>query len=76
MDAIQENIAWFNSPVQYVKGVGPYLGKLFERLGVATFEDLLYHLPFRYLDRRSIASIAKTQPGKQRVVYGQVDAVG
>jgi len=47
-----------------------------ERIGVSSYEDLLYHLPFRYLDRRSIASIAKTQPGKQRVVYGTVDAVG
>lgn len=76
MSLIAENIHWWNTPVQYIKGVGPYLGKLFERLGVASYEDLLYHLPFRYLDRRSIASIAKTQPGKHRVIYGQVDAVG
>lgn len=74
--AIEESLQWLKSPVQYLKGVGPYLGKLFEKLGVSTFEDLLYHLPFRYLDRRNLASIAKTDPGKQRVVYGQVDAVG
>ncbi|MCE9624508.1 MAG: ATP-dependent DNA helicase RecG [Deltaproteobacteria bacterium] len=76
MDPLLDNLGWLKSPVQYAKGIGPYLSKLFERLGVATFEDLLYHLPFRYLDRRSIAQIAKTQPGKQRVIYGEVDAVG
>ncbi|MBI5415455.1 MAG: hypothetical protein HZA29_01435, partial [Candidatus Omnitrophica bacterium] len=34
--------------IQYVKGVGPARKKLFERLGVATVEDLLYLFPRRY----------------------------
>jgi ATP-dependent DNA helicase RecG len=34
-------------PVQYVKGVGPKRAEQLARLGIATVEDLLYHIPFR-----------------------------
>ncbi len=33
------------TPVQYVKGVGPKLSKVLERKGIRTVEDALYFLP-------------------------------
>ena len=37
-----------DSPVKFVKGVGPYRAQLLATLGVETVGDLLEHLPFRY----------------------------
>lgn len=62
--------------MQYVKGVGPHLAGLFERLNIRTIEDLLYHLPFRYLDRRSLSSIRELPVGQPGVVMGEVYAAG
>jgi ATP-dependent DNA helicase RecG len=39
------------SPVQFLKGVGPRRAVLFERLGVRTIEDLLHHYPRLWQDR-------------------------
>lgn len=38
--------------IQYLKGIGPAKAKLFERLEVATVEDLLHYYPRTYQDRR------------------------
>ncbi|MGF1925248.1 MAG: ATP-dependent DNA helicase RecG, partial [Bacteroidia bacterium] len=36
----------------YLKGVGPKRAELLKKeLGVVTFEQLLHHYPFRYIDR-------------------------
>ena len=39
-----------DTPVQYLKGVGPKLAQRFEKLGIRTLADLLEHYPRRYLD--------------------------
>ncbi len=44
-------------PVQYVRGVGPRLAQAFARLGIRTVEDLLYHVPRRYEDRRRFTTV-------------------
>ncbi len=41
-----------HSPIEYLKGVGPKRGELLKsELGIFTLRDLLYHFPFRYIDR-------------------------
>ncbi len=37
-----------DTPVQYVRGVGPVRSRLLENLGIVTARDLLHHFPFRY----------------------------
>ncbi|MGB0789625.1 MAG: hypothetical protein ACPGQR_08840, partial [Marinirhabdus sp.] len=40
------------TPIEYLKGVGPNRADLLKKeLGVHTFEDLLHLFPNRYLDR-------------------------
>ena len=58
--------------VQYVKGVGPRRAEQLARLGIATVEDLLYHIPFRYQDRREIKNIRDLQMGDETAVSGQI----
>jgi ATP-dependent DNA helicase RecG len=60
------------TPVQYLKGVGPKLAKVFARLGVYTVEDLLYLIPRSYEDRREIKPIVRIRPADFEVVKGEI----
>ena len=63
-------------PVQYVKGVGPRRAEQLERLGIRTVEDLLYHIPFRYQDRRELRKINQLVTGEENATIGQLARVG
>ncbi|MGH9532808.1 MAG: ATP-dependent DNA helicase RecG [Terriglobales bacterium] len=65
-----------NTPVQYVKGVGPRIAAILTEKGVSTVEDLLYYLPFRYEDRLNPRSIAELRPGEMATVIGEVRTSG
>ena len=48
------------TPIEYLKGVGPLRGELLRKeLGIATFGDLLQHYPFRYVDRSRFHRVAE-----------------
>jgi len=48
--------------------VGPQRGELLRtELGIATFEDLLYHYPFRYFDRTQLTRIGDIDPTAEYV---------
>jgi ATP-dependent DNA helicase RecG len=48
-----------DSPIEYLKGVGPKRGELLRKeLGIATFGDLLFHFPYRYIDKTQFHHIA------------------
>ena len=53
------NLPILESPIEFLKGVGPQRGELLrQELEISTFEDLLYHYPYRYFDRTQITKIA------------------
>lgn len=58
--------------VQYVKGVGPRLAKVLEKLNIHTNGDLLYHFPRRYEDRTQFARIVALQHGQAATIRGAV----
>ncbi|MDD4179115.1 MAG: ATP-dependent DNA helicase RecG [Candidatus Margulisbacteria bacterium] len=61
-----------DTPVQYIKGVGPKLAQVFAKLGVITVEDLLYLVPRDFEDRRNIKPIAQVRPSEFEVVKGEI----
>ncbi|MBI4827728.1 MAG: ATP-dependent DNA helicase RecG [Nitrospinae bacterium] len=63
-------------PIQFLKGVGPRRAELFERLGVRTVGDLLFHLPLRYEDRSSFRKIAELEVDQFATVRAEVRAAG
>lgn len=63
-----------DSPIQYLKGVGPRLADKLQRLDLFTVQDLLFHLPYRYQDRTRIAPIGGLRPGDEVVVEGEIQA--
>lgn len=63
--AVQNNLAELSliSPIEYLKGVGPVKAKLLKaELGIHTFGDLLFHYPFRYIDRSQFHQIKDISP--------------
>lgn len=65
-----------NTPMRFVKGVGPKLALLLKKKGIGTIEDALYNLPLRYEDRREIKRIGDLKIGERGVGYGEVMATG
>lgn len=58
--------------VKYLKGVGPKRAELFEKLGVKTVRDLIYHLPRSYLDFTSPVPIAAAAPETVCIIEAEV----
>lgn len=57
-----------DTPIEFLKGVGPQRGELMrQELGIATFEELLYHYPYRYFDRTRITPIASINSQTEHV---------
>lgn len=59
-------------PVQFIKGVGPKISVLLEKKGLKTVEDLLYFIPRKYEDRRSVRDIKSVRVGIRETVIGNV----
>ncbi|MBK1852911.1 ATP-dependent DNA helicase RecG [Marinobacter sp. 1-4A] len=59
-------------PVTELKGVGSALAEKLGRLGIASLQDLLFHLPHRYEDRTRIIPMGSLRVGDVAVVEGEV----
>ena len=69
------------TPLVYLKGVGPKRAELLQKeLGFYTYEQLLHHYPFRYIDRTRFYKIGELNPDMPLVqVIGKVvskEAIG
>ncbi len=53
---------FLGTPIEFLKGVGPKRAELLKKeLGIVTFEDLLFHFPFRYEDRTAYQKVVDIQ---------------
>jgi len=62
--------------VQFVKGVGPRGAALLAKLGIRCVEDLLLHIPVRYVDRRTLKRIREARVGEEGVFIARVETSG
>ncbi|MBA3891067.1 MAG: ATP-dependent DNA helicase RecG [Gemmatimonadaceae bacterium] len=65
-----------DTPVTYLKGVGPARADALRRLHLFTANDLLYHIPHRYEDASTVAPIATLEAGMSGTVIGRVVSKG
>jgi ATP-dependent DNA helicase RecG len=65
-----------STPVQYAKGIGPRVAEVLAAKGIATVDDLLHYLPFRYEDRLNPRSIAELRAGEMATVIAEVRNFG
>lgn len=61
-----------NTPIQYLKGIGPKRAEFFRRLGINTVEDILYYFPRRYEDRPNLVSVSQLKQGQTQTIKAKV----
>ena len=61
--------------VIYVKGVGPKIGHLLNRLGIYTARDLLFYFPKRHIDYSSRTLIKDIKEGANVTVIGTIKSI-
>lgn len=66
---IMENIK-LDSSVQYIKGVGPKMFELLNKIGIYTVKDLLEYYPRVYEDRTKVTSIDEMEKDKPALFFG------
>ncbi len=60
---INHSSSILNSPIEYLKGVGPLRADMLKKeLGIFTFSDLLNHFPNRHVDKTKISFIKDITP--------------
>ena len=59
------------TPIQFLKGVGPQRAELLRKLSLEKIEDLLFYFPRDHQDRR-IIPVREAIPGSKAAVKGKV----
>ena len=65
-----------NTPIQYIKGVGPKRADALNKASIQTVNDLLHYYPRRYLDRSTVKSIKDIQINDKVTIIGNVEVCG
>ena len=63
-----------STSIEYLKGVGPKRAELLKKeLEIFTFRDLLFHFPFRYIDKSKIYLVADLKPETPSIqLFGKI----
>ncbi len=61
-----------SSPIERLQGIGPIMSSRLREMGIGRVEDLLFHLPARYQDRRKIWRVRDLRPGMEAAVQGEI----
>ena len=65
-----------DTPVAYLKGVGPVRALALAKLGINVAGDLLFHVPHRYEDASTVTPMKNVNVGDDLTVLGKVIAKG
>ena len=65
-----------DTPINFLKGVGPARAESLRKLGIITAGDLLWHVPRRYEDASTVRHISSLEPGMDATVIGRVISKG
>jgi ATP-dependent DNA helicase RecG len=68
-------LAGLGQSVEAVRAVGPKRAADLARFRLRTVEDVLYHLPFRYEDRRALLPLHALRVGEEATATGEVGNV-
>lgn len=71
-DVYQPDPAGLQQSIQTIKGVGPKMVELFEKLNVHTIEDLLHLYPRRYDDYTTMKPISRLEYGEKVSLIGTI----
>ena len=63
------------SDVMYLKGIGPKIAYILNKLGIYTVGDLLYYFPRKHVDYSTRTRIRDLEPGETTTVFGTIRSV-
>ena len=63
------------SSVTYVKGVGPKIASILNKLGIFTASDLLFYLPRKHIDYSKRTFIKDLEQGEDTTVFGYIKTI-
>ena len=61
--------------VTYIKGVGPKIAYLLNKLGIYSANDLLYYFPRKHIDYSSRTKIKDLKEGTDTTIFGRIKSV-
>lgn len=61
--------------VTYIKGVGPKVAYMLNKLGIYTANDLLYYFPRKHVDYSTRTRIKDLEPGMTTTIFGTIKSV-
>ncbi|MEO0138159.1 MAG: ATP-dependent DNA helicase RecG [candidate division WOR-3 bacterium] len=64
-----------DSPIQYIKGIGPKRASYFKKINIENVKDLLFLVPRRYLDYSNVLKIKDLKINDEGTVIGQVHLI-
>ncbi len=64
--------SWLETPLRFLKGIGPVRARQLAEAGYRTVGELLFHLPHRYEDRRHILPLAEVAEAGPTTVCGRL----
>lgn len=63
------------SDVMYLKGIGPKIAYILNKLGIYTVSDLLYYFPRKHVDYSTRTRIRDLEPGETTTIFGTIRSV-
>ena len=75
MSEALQNSNTLDTPIQFIKGVGPKRAEVLHSLGISKIKDLLYYFPRKYVDRTSLSTIGSIQEGDEVNLVGRIKSV-
>ena len=63
------------SDVMYLKGIGPKIAYILNKLGIYTVSDLLYYFPRKHVDYSTRTRIRDLTPDETTTVFGTISSV-
>lgn len=61
-----------DTPIRYLKGIGPKRAKKLAQLGIQTIEDVLYFFPRRYEDRSKFSPISQLKEHQCQTIKAKI----
>ena len=71
----KNNTLTLKSDVMYLKGVGPKIAYILNKLGIYTVGDLLYYFPRKHVDYSTRTRIRDLKVGETTTIFGTIKAV-
>ncbi len=69
------SILTLKSDIMYLKGIGPKLAYILNKLGIYTVSDLLYYFPRKHVDYSTRTKIKDLKPGEATTIFGHIRSV-